>query len=177
MTETGATLLIRRLAFSDLSRVVAIERRSFPAPWSLAMFLLELSKSGGICLAAQEGEEVVGYVVCSRFEEVWHVMNVAVAPHRRRAGIAQALLASLLERIDDPDARLTLEVRISNSAARALYERLGFLGVGTRRRYYSDNGEDALIMWLTPATRRGSLDDIPAVDPRWARPGLAGGAG
>jgi ribosomal-protein-alanine N-acetyltransferase len=168
MTETGTSLNIRRLAVSDLSRVVAIERRSFPAPWSLSMFLLELSKTGGICLAAEQDDQVVGYVVCSRFEDVWHVMNVAVAPHRRRTGVARSLIASLLERIGDPQARLTLEVRVSNTGARALYERLGFLAVGTRRRYYSDNGEDAVIMWLTPATRRGSLDDIPAVDPRWA---------
>ncbi len=168
MTETGASLRIRRLGFSDLTRVVAIERRSFPSPWSQPMFLLELSKTGGICLAAEEGEEVIGYLICSRFEDVWHVMNVAVAPHRRRIGVARALLSSLLERIDDPEARLTLEVRVSNAGARSLYETFGFLGVGTRRRYYSDNGEDALIMWLTPATRRGSLDDIPAVDPRWA---------
>jgi ribosomal-protein-alanine N-acetyltransferase len=173
VTETGASLQIRRLAFSDLTRVVAIERRSYPAPWSLAMFLLELSKAGGISLAAEEEQDVVGYLICSRFEDVWHVMNVAVAPHRRRTGVARALLASLLERIDDPEARLTLEVRISNTGARALYESFGFLGVGTRRRYYSDNGEDAVIMWLTPATRQGSLDDIPAVDPRWARPGPA----
>ena len=168
MTETGASLAIRRLTVSDLTRVVAIERRSFPSPWSPAMFLLELAKAGGICLAAAEDGEVVGYVICSRFEDVWHVMNVAVAPHRRRTGVARALLSCLLARIGDPEARLTLEVRVSNLSARALYESFGFLGVGTRRRYYSDNGEDALIMWLTPATRRGSLEDIPAVDPRWA---------
>ncbi len=173
MTATGETLQIRRLAFGDLTRVVAIERRSFPAPWSLAMFLLELSKAGGICLAAEEDGEVVGYLVCSRFEDVWHLMNVAVVPHRRRQGVAAALLAALLERIADPAARLTLEVRISNTGAQALYERFGFLPVGVRRRYYSDNGEDGLIMWRTAATLRGSLDDIPAVDPRWATLGPA----
>ncbi len=160
---------IRRLAYADLTRVVAIERRAFPAPWSLPMFLMELSKPGGISLAAEEdGHDVIGYLICSRFDEDWHVMNVAVAAHRRRRGVARALLTTLLDRIGDSGARLTLEVRVSNTGARALYESLGFLGAGIRRRYYSDNGEDAVVMWRTPATLRGSLDDIPAVDPRWA---------
>ena len=169
MSASATGFRIRRLAYGDLSRVVAIERRAFPAPWSLPMFLLELSKPGGIALAAEDDGEVIGYLVCSRFDEDWHVMNVAVAPHRRRRGVARALLTGLLERLADPTARLTLEVRVSNHGARALYESLGFLAAGRRPRYYSDNGEDALVMWRTPATLRGSLDDVPDADPRWAR--------
>ncbi len=169
MSAPEPGIRIRRLTYADLSRVVAIERRAFPAPWSLPMFLLELSKAGGVPLAAEEEGEVIGYLVCSRFDEDWHVMNVAVAPHRRRRGVARALLTALIERIGDPQARLTLEVRVSNVGARALYESLGFLAAGIRPRYYSDNGEDALIMWRTPATRRGSLEDVPDADPRWAR--------
>ncbi len=65
MTDLDSGFAIRRLAFADLSRVVAIERRSYPAPWSLAMFLFELSKPGGVCLAAVEDEEVIGYLICS----------------------------------------------------------------------------------------------------------------
>ncbi len=168
MTPPGSEMEIRRLAYADLTRVVAIERRAFPAPWSLPMFLMELSKPGGISLAAEAGDEVIGYLISSRFDEDWHVMNVAVAGHRRRRGVARALLTTLLDRIGDSGARLTLEVRVSNTGARALYESLGFLGAGIRRRYYSDNGEDAVVMWRTPATLRGSLDDIPAIDPRWA---------
>ena len=169
MSEPGPQILIRRLAYADLARVVAIERRSFPAPWSLPMFLFELSKPGGLALAAEEDGEVIAYLVCSRFDEDWHLMNVAVAPHRRRRGVARALLAGLLDRLGEPTARLTLEVRVSNTSARSLYESFGFLAAGLRRRYYSDNGEDALVMWRTPATRRGSLDDVPEADPRWAR--------
>ena len=168
MSATPASISIRRLAYADLARVVAIERRSYPAPWSLPMFLLELSKPGGVALAAEEDGEVVGYLICSRLYEDWHVMNVAVAAHRRRRGIARALLTALFERVGDPRARFTLEVRVSNAGARALYESLGFLPAGVRRRYYSDNGEDALVMWRTPATLRGALDDVPAADPRWA---------
>ena len=144
--------------------MIAIERRAFPTPWSLAMFVLELSKPGGVCLAARRDGRLNGYIVCSRFEEVWHMMNVAVDPLERRAGIATALIEGVLERVGD-DARLTLEVRPSNDGAIALYERFGFLPAGTRRRYYQDNGEDALIMWRTPATLRGSLEDVPNPGP------------
>ncbi len=169
MSEPGPQILIRRLAYADLARVVAIERRSFPAPWSLPMFLFELSKPGGLALAAEEDGEVIAYLVCSRFDEDWHLMNVAVAPHRRRHGVARALINGLIESLGDPGARLTLEVRVSNTGARSLYESFGFLPAGLRRRYYSDNGEDALVMWRTPGTLNGSLDDVPEVDPRWAR--------
>ncbi len=101
---------ISRLAYADLPQVIAIERRSFPTPWSLAMFVLELSKPGGICLAARRNGELVGYLVCSRYDTVWHVMNVSVDPGRRRSGIATVLLEDLLARVRDPDARYTLEV-------------------------------------------------------------------
>ena len=157
-------LVLRRLSYSDLPQVIGIERRSFPTPWSLAMFVLELSKPSGICMAATQGGRVVGYLVCSRYDAVWHLMNICVDPDKRRHGIAAALLRRLLERIDDPGAQLTLEVRHSNEPAIALYERFGFRGAGRRRRYYQDNGEDALIMWRTPATvRNGSLEGMPDV--------------
>lgn len=156
---------IRRLTYADLPQVIAIERRAFPTPWSLAMFVLERSKPGGICLAATRHGELVGYLVCSRYDTVWHLMNVSVQPEERRMGVATALLLELLEQIDDPDARLTLEVRRSNAPAIALYERFGFRSAGVRRRYYQDNGEDALIMWRTPATLAGRLDDVPNASP------------
>jgi [ribosomal protein S18]-alanine N-acetyltransferase len=160
-----APLDVRRLTYADLPQVIAIERRAFPTPWSLAMFVLELSKPGGVCLAARRDGTLVGYLICSRYDTVWHVMNVAVDPDLRRTGIATTLLLELLERVGDDDARFTLEVRTSNHPAIALYERFGFRAAGTRRRYYQDNGEDALIMWRTPATLNGSLEDIPAAGP------------
>jgi ribosomal-protein-alanine N-acetyltransferase len=90
---------------------------------------------------------------------------VAVDVERQRAGVASALLAELYARVDDERARFTLEVRRSNDAAIRLYEREGFRAAGMRRRYYQDNGEDALVMWRTPATLRGSLDDVPNPGP------------
>ena len=156
---------ISRLTYGDLPQVIAIERRAFPTPWSLAMFVLELSKPSGVCLSARRDGRMVGYVVCSRYDTVWHIMNVAVDPGERRTGVATSLLTALLERVGDSRARFTLEVRQSNAAAIALYEGFGFRTAGLRRRYYQDNGEDALIMWRTPATLNGSLEDIPAAGP------------
>ena len=143
-------LQIRRLTYADLPQVIAIERRAFPTPWSLAMFVLELSKPSGICLAALRGGRIVGYLVCSRYDTVWHLMNVAVDDRLLRRGIASALIDRLFELADRPHEQYTLEVRTSNHGAIAMYERFGFRPSGHRRRYYHDNGEDALVMWLEP---------------------------
>ena len=156
----AAAIEVRRLTFADLPQVVAIERRAFTSPWSLAMFVLELSKPSGICLAALREGRLVGYLICSRYDTVWHVMNVAVDPLLVRRGIATAMIERMLERVER-DAQLTLEVRRTNTGAIALYERFGFRSAGVRRRYYQDNGEDAIVMWRTPATLRGTLDDVP----------------
>lgn len=161
----SAPVEIRRLTYADLPQVIAVERRAFPTPWSLAMFVLELSKPSGICLAAWRGEQLCAYLICSRYDTVWHVMNVSVDPVERRHGVATSLLESLIERIGDPAAQFTLEVRVSNQGAIRLYDRFGFLSAGVRRRYYQDNQEDALIMWRTPMTLQGSLDDVPNAGP------------
>ena len=145
---TTVPLTIRSLGYSDLPQVIAIERRSFTTPWSLAMFVLELSKPAGVCLAAASGRQLQGYLVCSRYDQAWHLMNIAVDPLLRRRGVAGALLEAMLERAG-PDSPYTLEVRTSNSPAIKLYERFGFRSAGTRPRYYADTGEDAIIMWRT----------------------------
>ena len=145
----AAAVEIRRLTYADLPQVVAIERRAFTTPWSLAMFVLELSKPSGVCLAAVVETELVGYLVCSRYDTVWHVMNVAVDPDRRRRGIATALIEHLFDTADGPGEQYTLEVRTSNADAIRLYERFGFRAAGRRRGYYHDNREDAVIMWRT----------------------------
>jgi ribosomal-protein-alanine N-acetyltransferase len=111
------------------------------------MFVLELSKPSGICLAAEDEDGLIGYLVCARYDEVWHLMNVAIHPDRRRQRIATDLIERLFEDAG-PGARFTLEVRVSNGPAIKMYERFGFKSAGRRQRYYHDNGEDALIMWL-----------------------------
>jgi ribosomal-protein-alanine N-acetyltransferase len=145
-------LEIRRLAYSDLPDVIAVERRAFPSPWSLAMFVLELSKPTSICVGAISEDELAGYLICSRYHTVWHLMNVAVDIDRRRLGVASRLMEHLLEEAG-AEERYTLEVRVSNVEAIRMYESFGFRSAGVRRSYYHDNNEDALIMWRTQMDR------------------------
>jgi ribosomal-protein-alanine N-acetyltransferase len=142
-------LIIRSLGLPDLPQVIPIELRCFTAPWSLAMFGLEISKSSSVALAALSGGRIVGYLVCSRYHGVWHLMNIAVEPTLRRRGVASALLRELFAQVDRAGVAYTLEVRPSNDGAVAMYERFGFRSSGRRPGYYHDNGEDALIMWRT----------------------------
>ena len=145
---TAVAIEIRRLALGDLDDIEEIERRAYPTPWSRSMFASELAKPTSICLGAFEGERLVGYIVNSRYVDAWHVMNVAVDPRFQRRGIATQLLERLFELTADDERRgYTLEVRVSNRDAIALYEKLGFEPRGVRRGYYTDNREDALIMW------------------------------
>ncbi len=150
---TPDNFTIRTLGYSDLPQVIGIERRSFTTPWSLAMFVLELSKPSGLCLAAVDAQDgqLLAYLILSRYDTVWHLMNIAVDPSRRRRGIAHGLLEQMIER-GGPEEQYTLEVRTSNAPAIALYQRFGFLAAGTRPRYYRDTGEDAVIMWRTADT-------------------------
>ncbi len=142
---------IRRLQMQHLNAVEEIERRAYPTPWSRSMFAGELAKPASICLGAFEGGRLAGYMIISRYVDAWHVMNIAVDPEFRRRGIATALLERLFELTEDESRRgYTLEVRVSNDAAIKLYERLGFRSRGIRRGYYTDNREDALIMWRDP---------------------------
>jgi [ribosomal protein S18]-alanine N-acetyltransferase len=143
------TITLRRLELRDLDAIEQIERASYPTPWSRSMFASELAKPSSLSLGAvDEAGTLVGYLVLSRYVDAWHVMNVAVAPEQRRQGIASALLRHLLDETRG-DARrgYTLEVRVSNVGAISLYEAFGFRPKGVRRGYYTDNREDALIMW------------------------------
>jgi ribosomal-protein-alanine N-acetyltransferase len=139
---------IQRLSLDDVSAIEEIEQRAMPAPWSRMMFVSEIVKSTSICLGAFVDNVLVGYVIVSRYVDAWHVMNLVVAPEFRREGIATRLLATLFDLTAEDDRRgFTLEVRVSNDAAIELYQGLGFEGQGIRRGYYTDNREDALIMW------------------------------
>ena len=146
-------MIIRTLQLRDLGAIEEIEHRSYPTPWSRSMFASELAKPSSICLGAfdEEDDALLGYLIISRYVDAWHVMNVAVAPERRRSGIASTLLNRLFEQTAGDGRRgYTLEVRVSNAGAIRLYERLGFRSRGIRRGYYTDNREDALIMWRDP---------------------------
>ena len=145
---TALAIEIRTLSLADLGDIEAIERRAYRTPWSRSMFASELSKATSICLGAFEHGRLVGYTINSRYVDAWHVMNVAVDPDWHHRGIATALLTRLFELTEDDAQRgYTLEVRVSNQDAIDLYEKLGFEARGVRRGYYTDNREDALIMW------------------------------
>ncbi len=145
---TAVALEIRSLELADLDSIEQIEQQAYPTPWSRSMFASELAKPTSICLGAFEGSDLVGYVINSRYVDAWHVMNVAVHPEHQRRGVARALLERLFALTRDDERRgYTLEVRVSNEGAIKLYEQLGFSSRGIRRGYYTDNREDALIMW------------------------------
>src|ERR671937_912459 len=152
-------LEFRRLELRDLNAIEEIERASYPTPWSRSMFAGELAKPSSLSLGAFDPEtnELLGYLIISRYVDAWHVMNVAVAPGYRRRRIAASLLDRLFELTSGEDRRgYTLEVRVSNDVAIRLYEQAGFRARGIRRGDYKENRDDALIMWRDPEPR--SLD-------------------
>ena len=151
---------LRRLTLADLAAIERIERRAYPTPWSRSMFAGELAKTSSICLGAVDtdaDEALIAYLIISRYADAWHVMNVAVHEDYREQGVATKLLNRLFELTAADDRRgYTLEVRVSNSGAIKLYEKLGFVPRGIRRGYYTDNREDALIMWKDPVREPAS---------------------
>ncbi|MBA3427809.1 MAG: ribosomal protein S18-alanine N-acetyltransferase [Actinobacteria bacterium] len=156
------TVDLRQLELQHLNAIETIERESYPTPWSRSMFASELAKPSSISLGAfaPEGGELIGYLIISRYVDAWHVMNVAVAVRHRRRGVARALLERLFELTANDERRgYTLEVRISNAGAIKLYEVLGFVSRGVRRGYYTDNREDALIMWKDPVVLDGGENE------------------
>jgi [ribosomal protein S18]-alanine N-acetyltransferase len=156
MSATANKADFRRLEMRDLNAIEVIERASYPTPWSRSMFAGELAKPSSISLGAfhPETNELLGYLIISRYVDAWHVMNLAVAPDHRRRRIAASLLERLFELTTGESRRgYTLEVRVSNDVAIKLYEQAGFKARGIRRGYYTDNREDALIMWRDPEPR------------------------
>lgn len=140
--------VIRFMTLADVPRIATLERRLFTQPWPAAVFVAQVQRESGIYLVCEVDDEIVGYLIADAFIDVWHIMNVAVdAPYRRRH-LASDLLEvyfSLTEQ--EPHRGHTLEVRVSNQAAIDLYRSFGFISSGVRPNYYSNDREDALIMW------------------------------
>ncbi len=144
----GETVVVRGMQFTDLEAVAAIERRSFTLPWSLAIFSGQLARESGICLVCEVGGHVAAYLIADMFVDVWHLMNLAVDAPQRRRHLASALIEAYFAITERQGHRgHTLEVRVSNAAAIDLYRSFGFVPTGVRPGYYSDDREDALIMW------------------------------
>lgn len=140
--------VIRTMQATDLVAVHALERRTYPRPWSLHLFAQELAGESAITLVCEQDDELSGYLIADMFVDVWHVMNLAVAESCRRCHVASDLMEAYFA-ITEMHAHRghTLEVRVSNSAAIELYRSFGFVSTGVRPRYYDDDHEDALIMW------------------------------
>ena len=134
---------------ADLPDILAIERASFTFPWSASFFVQELRVDCARSHLAVIDGLAVGYVIYWLLPREIDIHNLAVAPAYRRRGIARALLQTVIaDARRERATRITLEVRKSNEAAQRLYHSLGFMAKGVRRGYYSDDGEDALVMAL-----------------------------
>ena len=151
--EVRITAMRRR----HLRGVLRIEQQVYPRPWTFGLFLGEISqRASRVYLVARVGSEVVGYAGMFRAVDDGHITTIAVDPAWQRRGIATRMLLALARAAVDRGCRnLTLEVRMSNSGAQALYQRFGFVPAGVRKGYYPETGEDALVMWAndidTPA--------------------------
>jgi [ribosomal protein S18]-alanine N-acetyltransferase len=144
--------VIRRARAEDITEILSIEARSSAVPWSRQLFAKELQRAEGITLVATDREFVVGFIAVAGQGDSWHVLNLTVHPDHRRRGVGGLLVDGAIGALHGrPYDRYTLEVRVSNDAAIRLYRSRGFVDSGVRPRYYSDNQEDALIMWREPA--------------------------
>jgi ribosomal-protein-alanine N-acetyltransferase len=134
---------------TDIDAVMSVEQDSFPTPWSRSAFEDELAQNRlARYIVALDGEQVVGYAGTWLVINEAHVTNVAVGSMRRRQGIGRLLMENLMAlALAEGMDSMTLEVRVSNQAARQLYQRLGFVEAGLRKNYYSETKEDALILW------------------------------
>ncbi len=140
---------VKEMKLEHLDDVMIIESLSFKIPWSKSSFIEELIENKlAVYFVAVSGGKVIGYGGVWKVFDEGHITNIAVHPEFRRCGAASVILESILSMCNETDIRsLTLEVRKSNIAAQKLYEKYGFKAEGIRKRYYSDNNEDALIMW------------------------------
>ncbi|MEW8977674.1 MAG: ribosomal protein S18-alanine N-acetyltransferase [Symbiobacterium sp.] len=146
-------ITIRPMTPADLDGVMEIEHLSFLTPWSRAAFASELKQRYTVYLVAREGERVVGYAGMHVIWDQAHVTNVAVHPQRRGRGIGERLMRELIQIAHSRGVtHMTLEVRVSNTPAQELYRKLGFVTApgAIRKGYYTDTGEDAIVMWKEP---------------------------
>lgn len=140
-------IAIREMVDTDIPSVIVIERISFSTPWSETSFFNEVYNPKSTAKVAVMKDSVVGYICANQVADEGHILNLAVRPDLRRRGIAKALVRDILAELKENECRfIYLEVRMSNLIAIELYTRLGFVVVGTRKQYYNEPKEDAVIM-------------------------------
>lgn len=182
MIETASRpIVVEPMRRRHLRSVHRIEVATNPHPWSMSLFASELARPDDrIYLIARSDTRIVGYAGVLLMGGDAHVANVGVDDDHRRRGVASRLLLHAFRRaIAEGQSAFTLEVRVSNVAAHELYRRFGFSPAGVRRAYYTDNDEDALIMWATDVSEPAYLDRLrnieDALDVRDGLP-ITGGA-
>jgi ribosomal-protein-alanine N-acetyltransferase len=143
-------LVIRKACESDIPFIVEIENLSFSTPWSESLLCGEIHKHNSISrVAVIEGEKVAGYIMVNQILDEAHILNLAVHPEVRRTGTASALIENIIKDLRKSGCRLLhLEVRDSNRAAYNLYEKFNAEIVGSRKNYYLQPQEDAILMLL-----------------------------
>lgn len=161
-----ADVTVEPMRRRHLRAVHRIETATNPHPWSLSLFAGELARPDDrIYLVAKDGSRVVGYAGILLMGGDAHVANVAVDDSHRRRGVASRLLIDLFRQaIERGQTAFTLEVRVSNTGAHALYRSFGFDPAGVRRAYYTDNGEDALIMWANDVAEPDYLERLRRIE-------------
>jgi ribosomal-protein-alanine N-acetyltransferase len=160
----GQDLVFRSMTLDDIDDILQIERESFTAPWSGEAFRTELTHNKFARYMVMElSGQIIGYGGMWLIMDEAHVTNIAVRAAYRGKGLGERLLRELMRTAAWMGAlRMTLEVRVSNEVAKNLYRKLGFSGSGIRPRYYSDNQEDALIMWAELAPVREETASLAA---------------
>ena len=160
-----APVVIDDMTLDDIDAVQEVERSSFPVPWPANAFRHELTQNRNArYIVARDGDRIVGYAGLWLMVDEAHITTFAVHPDQRRLRIGERLLQRLFEIAVVMNGEwLTLEVRASNLPAQKLYEKYGFRRAGVRRRYYSDNNEDALILWTERLKDRVVRDRIAAL--------------
>ena len=148
MSDSNEQVSVEPMRAEDVEAVVAIERVSFPVPWMQAAFTTELSNRSAYYLVARSEGTVVGFGGAWVIRDEVHITTLAVAPEHRGQRIGERVLLALLdEGIRRRASRATLEVRQNNHVAKSLYLKFGFYEASVRKNYYTDNGEDAIVMW------------------------------
>jgi len=135
------------MGFDDLDEVMKIEEASYNYPWSRQGFASELARPASACLVLRELGDIAGFLIFWRVDFEVHILNLAISPDKRRRGLGRFFLEYLLEWGKKVGVtRMFLEVRVSNHAARDLYDQAGFMVTGVRGNYYAEENEDALLM-------------------------------
>jgi [ribosomal protein S18]-alanine N-acetyltransferase len=144
------SFVFRYMTEEDIDQILEVEHASFATPWSREAFYNEIYQNKfAVYIVLEEDDKIIGYCGAWVVIDEAHITNIAILPSYRGRQLGEALLRKMMSIAKDMGARsMTLEVRVTNHVAQSLYRKLGFQNGGIRKNYYSDNQEDALVMWV-----------------------------